>query len=540
MTNQEFFEIIKKFENEKLEFKEAKNGFDFDHKNGLLDYIVAIGNGGVGKLILGVSNKMPRTVLGTSSFPNVAKMTNQVFEKIKIRVRVEEMFIDKKRILIIDIPKRPIGSLFKFSGIPRMRVGETIRDMTEEEIKMVYREIETDFSSEIVSGLKIEDLNQNAIKNLRAKWSEKSGRKEFLSFDDQKTLESLGLLNNGKLNYASLILLGKKDKLDEFLPCSEIIFEWRQEKNNINHDFRVNFREGLFNIFDDLWSQINARNLRIPFQEGLIQREIFAFSEKPVREAILNAVAHRDYRISSRSIFIRANPEEFEIESPGGLLQGITIDNILTQSAWRNRRLMDVLEKTGLVERSGQGMDDIFGITIREGKGMPDLKSTTDISVILKIPARVKDKKFILFLEKIANEKQIRFSFEEIYELEKIREGGIINNVPFKNKFLDLGIIEKIGVARGTKYILSHKYYTYEDRPGLYTKISGISRNKSKELILSHIKKNKEGGKMKDFKDAFPELKPMDLSNILRELRAEGRIAYKGHGIAGAWFMVDN
>ena len=135
-------------------------------------------------------------------------------------------------------------------------------------------------------------------------------------------LRSIGLLSEKGLNYACLILFGRKEKIDSLLPCSEIIFEWRHERK-IAHDFRITWREPFFKIHDEVWNTINARNLRIPFQEGLFQREIYAFSEKPVREALLNAVAHRDYTINSQSVFIKTSPEEFIIESPGGFPPGI-------------------------------------------------------------------------------------------------------------------------------------------------------------------------------------------------------------------------
>ena len=154
--------------------------------------------------------------------------------------------------------------------------------------------------------------------------------------------------------------------------------------------------------------------------------------------------------------------------------------------------------------------------------------------VKLKIPAKVKDKQFILFLEKIANEKRISFSFEEIYELEKIREKQIIDNLEFRKKFLELGIIEKIGKSRGTKYILSHNYYIHEGKTGIHTRVKGISRDKYKELILNHLRKNKKGF-YKDFEDVFPELKPMDISNLLRELRAKDKIFHTKHSPVGYW-----
>ncbi|MBE7444095.1 MAG: hypothetical protein HS132_02120 [Planctomycetia bacterium] len=112
-------------------------------------------------------------------------------------------------------------------------------------------------------------------------------------------LRAIGILTDKGLNYGCLILFGKKEKIDELIPCSEIVFEWRQDAKNMSHDFRINWREPFFKIYDEVWEAINVRNLRIPFQEGLFQREIYAFSEKPVREALLNAVAHQIIRLTA-------------------------------------------------------------------------------------------------------------------------------------------------------------------------------------------------------------------------------------------------
>lgn len=191
-----------------------------------------------------------------------------------------------------------------------------------------------------------------------------------------------------------------------------------------------------------------------------------------------------------------------------------------------------------MAERSGQGMDDIFGSTIKEGKGMPDLSESDAYLVRLKIPAQVKDKGFIFFLEKIARSRQIILSFEEIYELEKIREQQMVPKFKYTDKFLELGIIEPVGRTRGTKYILSHKYYVQEGKVGIHTRLTGLSRDQKKELILNHLRKNKMGI-MKDFLDVFRDLKQQDLNNILQELKKADKVLHKGSRRSGYWVLKE-
>jgi ATP-dependent DNA helicase RecG len=519
-----------------LEFKTAAE--QFDRKHDLPDYCAALANEGGGKLILGVNKN--REIVGTRAFHGTYNtLSNVLLDGIGIRVDVEEVMHPKGRVLIFHVPSRPTGKIIHSTGHCKypMRAGESLREMDDQTMKSILNENLPDFSMSLVPGLTIDDLDAKAMTIFKDKWARKSSRDEYRSFSDEKMLRSVDLLTDKGLNYTSLILFGKKENINEQLPDAEIIFEWRQNAASIPHDFRITWREPFFSVYDSIWETINARNSRMPFQQGFIQREIFSFDEKSIREAVLNAVAHRDYSIKGQSIFIKASPEAFVISSPGGLPAGVTNENILYKSSWRNRRIAEVFEKAGLVERSGQGMDDIFQASIRDGKGQPDLSRSDKYSVILDIPARLKDKEFILFLEKITNEKQIIFSFEDMLELEAIRENRQSLRKELLEKFIQLGVVEKIGHGRGTRYILSHRYYSHSGKTGVHTRLSGISREKQKELIIQHIKKNRKGF-TKDFQDIFPELKQTDISNLLRELKKIGKIRYFGSRPKGYWELV--
>jgi len=532
----EFNKLLENHEDSCLEFKTAKDRFN--KSKDLPDYCAALSNEGGGKLILGVDDS--RRVVGTQAFKGAYnKLSHEILQKLKIRVDVEELKHPDGRVLIIHIPSRPCGQPIRSTGkyTYPMRAGESLVEMDNMTLRRILNETEPDFSGEIAVGLGLNDLDEEAIENFKKRWAQKARRDDYLQFSNEKLLTSLGLLTGKGLKYAALILFGKKENIDELLPGSEIIFEWRNDEKKIAYDFRKSWREPFFKICDEIWDVLNARNTRIPFQDGLFQREVYAFSEKPIREAILNAIAHRDYTINKASIFIKASPEKFSIESPGGFPYGVTLENVLEVSCWRNRCIAETLEKAGLVERSGQGMDDIFRSTITEGKGMPDLSKSDSFSVRLKIPAQVKDKKFILFLEKVIKEKQITLSFEEIYELEKIREQQVVSNIEYKKKFLNSGIIEKIGKTSGSKYIISHKYYEYEGKVGVHTRLTGLMRDQKKTLILNNLRKNKSGSPSRVFRDAFPDLKRSDINNLLQELKKDGKIKHIGPKQSGKWII---
>lgn len=534
MTIRELEKLLQNREGPNLEFK-AKSSFSDDE---LFDYCAALANEGGGFLIFGIDNTS-RSVVGTNLFHSTLQnYPGRILNAIDVRVKTEELSHPKGRVVVFRIPSRPKGRPIQSRGkyTYPMRAGESLMEMDQETLRVIFIEVDDDFSSKIVSDFSLNDLDQKALEQMKRLLELRNS--SYSQKTDEEILKALELLSGDKLNYGALILLGKKEKIDQLLPGAEIIFEWRQEPNKIPHDFRREWREPFLKIFDDVWRAVSDRNTRVPLQEGLIQREVLVFNELAIREAILNAITHRDYTIVSQSVFIKANPGSLLISSPGGFLPGITPENVLEKQAWRNRRIAEVFQKLGLVERSGQGMDQIFESTIRDGKGLPDLSDSDSSQVILKIPARIQDKNFILFLEKVSSEKQITFSFEEIYQLELLREQKTLSEFRFKERFLELGIIEKIGRTSGTKYMLSHKYYSYEEKPGVYTRIKGITREHKKQLILEHIKR--EGhGKMQEFIDIFPEVKPSDITNFLQELKREKLIFVEGKTNNAVWKLVN-
>ncbi|MDP2913468.1 MAG: putative DNA binding domain-containing protein [Candidatus Omnitrophota bacterium] len=537
-TKEQLEKWLRQIEDIDLEFKLASNNFD-SSRGSLFDYCAAIANGRGGKLILGVRDKSREAVGTNYAMGTHTKLSHEIWERIRLHVDIEELYYNEKRVLIFHIPKHPPATRIKSGGkndkyVYPIRRGESFGEMDDQKTREILNEAQPDFTADVVAGSIRDDLLPAAIENLNKKWAKESERKDFLAFDAEKTLKNIGLIAGAGITYSALILVGRQDSIRKYLPDAEIIFEWRNDPKQTHYDFRKNWRDAFVEIDDDIWNVINARNIRIPFQEGFFQREVWGFDEKSIREAVHNAVMHRDYSIKGRSIFIKASPHEFYIESPGGFPPGITLDNILYEKAWRNRSLAEAFEKIGLAERSSQGLDDIFEQSIRDGKGLPDLSKSDAYTVRLSIPAQVKDKDFILYLNRITNERQINLSFVEIYELEQIREQQEIKSPKFKDKFLKLGIIEKIGRTSGAKYILSHKYYASIGKSGTHTRLTGLSREEKKALILKHLQ-TKGKGNFRQFADAFPQLERSGITNLLMELKREGKIKYTGSRKSGYW-----
>ena len=293
---------------------------------------------------------------------------------------------------------------------------------------------------------------------------------------------------HGQLTNAALILFGTQAALGRFIPQAEITFEYRSSDASGPAQARKDYRVGFFSYYDDLWNTINLRNDLQHYQEGLFMVDVPTFSERPIREAILNAVSHRDYQLGS-NVFVRQHPRRIEITSPGGLPFQITLENMLNRQSPRNRRLADIFLKCGLVERSGQGMNLIFQDAIRESKPLPDFTDTDRYQVAITLHGTVQDPNFLRFLEKVGNEQLASFSTEDWMILAYVARGEKVPE-PYRlriDRLLDLGTIERAG--RG-KLMLSRRFYSFIGKKGAYTRKKGLDRETNKNLLLKHIHEN--------------------------------------------------
>jgi len=291
-------------EDEHLEFKEAKNRFDFEE---LVKYCAAIANEGGGKLILGVTNKRPRRVVDCRAFESLERTKAGLTERLHLRFEIDEIEHPDGRVLVFHVPSRPIGMPIQYRGSYWMRAGEGLVPMTPDRLKRIFDEAGPDFSAEICAHAALSDIDPTAIQRFRAMWQRKSGNEALDKVTDERLLADAELVVDGRLTYAALILLGTRQALGKYLAQAEVIFEYRSSEASIPSQQRKEYRQGFFLFDEDLWNTINLRNDIQHYQDGLFIWDISTFNEMVIREAILNAVSHRDYRLGG-SIFVRQFP----------------------------------------------------------------------------------------------------------------------------------------------------------------------------------------------------------------------------------------
>lgn len=549
-------DILKKLKEseDKVEFKKGEGGnisYDggskpkpSDRRRCILGYVTAFCNEGGGYLVIGMTDNYPHDVVGTQqNLDSIGELEAKIYTDTGIRPRIYELYENQKRVLVIEVPCRPAGKIFKFEDVALMRVGEELKPMSDEVYLKIIQEQEPDFSQQICEGLAVSDLDQKAIFLLKEKYSIKQNNPQFKLLPNEQVLSDLELLKNGRLTNAALILLAKKEILQDRLPQAKVMLEYRNSEGQIPFDNRIEFIEPFFILIDELWKTINLRNGSFPIQDGAYIFSIPYFNEEVIRESINNAISHRDYRRTSE-IVIKQFPQRLDVINAGGFPAGVTLENLIKiPSTPRNRLLADILQKTGIVERSGQGVDKIYYNTLSEGKAEPDYSKSDNFQVNLKLSAIIEDRAFALFIDSIQKELPIndRLSVLEIVALNKIKNRIQKNDLDLEqvNQLLQKKLIEKRGKTNAVFYILSKDYYEFTDEKAKYYNLKEIDDNQVLSAIVQFLSKE-EKAKMKDFVGLFEDkLSRKQVRFRVDKLVSNNTLEKQGEGSASTYKLSE-
>lgn len=502
---------------DKVEFKKGEHGnvaYDggsrlkpSERRRCILGYVTALCNEKGGSLVIGMEDKYPHKVVGTRQNENsTGELEANIYRDTGIRPKIYELYEDgaekKGRVLVIDVPPRPAGTVFKFEDVPLMRVGEELKPMSDEVYLSIIQENEHDFSQQICRDATLDDLDPDALSVLKEKYARKQNNPIFLTLSNRQILSDLQLITDKGVTNAAVILLGKEDFIKRVYPQASVMLEYRHSESQITFDNRISYSQPFFIMIDRLWHDIDLRNGKFQIKEGPYIFDVPYFNEEVIRESINNAITHRDYTRHSETV-IKQYPQKLIVTNAGGFPHGVTIDNILTvPSTPRNRLLADVLSKTGIVERSGQGVDKIFYRTLSEGKEAPDYSGSDAFNVELILSAIIQDKAFALFIESVQQNlaEDNKLSVFEIVVLDKIRRNEkttALDKAVIK-QLMDRNLIEKRGKTNGIHYILCRSYYEFTGNTAEYSKKSDWNTSQVTSIIIPFLTKYNKA-KMGDF-----------------------------------------
>jgi ATP-dependent DNA helicase RecG len=524
-------ELLIASEGEHYQFKEGKNRYDYTDA---VKICCALANCGGGKLVFGITDKRPREVVGSKAFEQPERARENLMDALHVRVDFQLYEHNGKRILVFAVAGRPVGLPVQTDGIAWWYRGDSLIPMPEDVRLDIYSESGHDFSDDICKGAVINDLDRNAIDIFRGTWAESSRNKRILNLTTEQVMRDCEAVTDEGVTYAALILFGTRAALRKYLTQAELVFEYRSKEMAGPAAQREEFRDGFFNYYDRVWELVNLRNDKQHYQERFHVFGIPTFNEQVVRESVLNAVSHRNYQLPG-SIFVRQYCDRLVIESPGGFPSGITVENILDRQSPRNRRIADIFQLCGLVERSGQGMNLIYEMAVREAKPLPDFRGTDAYFVKLTLNGLILDKRMLNLINKIGKERIEIMDTEDFLIVDALFRGQklTVSMRERVKRLVDMGIVEHSG--RG-KYVLARNLYDAADKAGVHTRFAGSDRETNKELILKYIRKNGEKGTpFKELQQMLPGRSRKQIYSLLNDLRNKGKIELQGRTNNATW-----
>ncbi|MCU0749361.1 MAG: putative DNA binding domain-containing protein [Akkermansiaceae bacterium] len=538
-TPEQFEKHLSAPEGTQLEFKAARSSYEFDK---LVTYCVALANERGGTMILGVTDKRPREVVGTTAFPEPGETEASLHRALGHRIPIEEYHHDGNRVLIIHIPSRLPGTAWQLDGKYLKRAGDALVPMGDQELRAIFAETGPDFTAEIVPGASFRELQPEAVSEFRKRWQRKSGNTRLSTMSDEQILHDCSLMEGDGITYAALILLGRPSSITRHLAQAEVIFEYRSVEAAGPAADREEYREPFLLFHDRLWTKINLRNDRQSYQDDFFRYDIPTFDETAIREGILNAICHRDYRLGG-SVFIRQYSRRLEIVSPGGFPPGITLENIADQQNPRNRRLAEALSRCGFIERSGQGVNLMIERAIRQTKPLPDFSRSATHEVFLALAGAIQNPAFLRFIERLGEDALSRFQTLDFLALDTLAHGRHLTS-EMKTRLPDLigaGAVESQGRGKGKRFFLSRELYAEMGSPGSYTRLKGLDHETNKALLLKHLQDaGAAGAPIREFEGVLPAQSRTNIRRMLSELRDEGLVDLQGNSRAQRWFMRQN
>jgi len=451
--------LISNTESETIEFKESTGEW-----KEIIETISAFSNTKGGKIVIGVSksDKLPGVDIGKDTIEN---LTNQISQntdpKIHPSITIEK--IKGKFIIIVEIKESSDHLVLAF-GRPYKRVGRSTVRMSKDEYERLILEKHKEklyFDSDICKEAKLKDINKE-----RLLWFVKEARvHRGLDIEDglsmEEILERLKVLKERRLTNSAILLFGvnpQKFFLQTLIKAIRFrgsdVTEDMLDFKTIEGDILIQIKKLEDFIFEHIPKQAWI-------EEGKLQRqEKWLYPPKAIREALANALAHRDYGTTS-SIQVRIFDDRLEIWNPGGLPPGLTIEKLKKKhtSIPRNPLIAKAFFWVKYVEEVGTGTNKIIRWCKEWKLPEPEFEDTgTDFVVTLRKSKLTDEYLLSLNLNErqrtaIGYLKQNRFITNREYrEINKI---GKVISAKELNIMVEKKILRRIGKGRIIKYELN-------------------------------------------------------------------------------------
>ena len=363
-----------------------------------------------------------------------------------------------------------------------------------------------DPSSQIVATAVWEDLDPLEFERFRRSIRERRGRSDesLLELSDLELAKALGVVEaNGtvrSLSLAALLLFGKEEALRRLVPGHEAAFQVLRGLEVEVNDF---FRWPLLRVLEEIEARIRARNQERELMVGMLRVGVPDYPEKALREALANALIHRDYQRLG-AVHFQWHTDRIEISNPGGFPDGVRLDNLLvTAPRPRNPLLADAFKRAGIVERTARGIDTIFYEQLRNGRPAPSYERSDSGSVTVVIPGGAANLDFVRLLVTEAQDGRV-LGLDELLILNALwQERSLATEDAARliqkpevearatlHRLVEAGLVEERGRKRGRTWHLSAAAYRAIGDKAAYVHQRGFEPLQQEQMVLQYVEKH--------------------------------------------------
>jgi len=511
----------------------------------LIDEIVGMTNTKGGVLYLGVEDNGDITGVHPhhkDAIGVTALIANSTVPSVSVRAEI--IVEEEQDVLKIEIP---ISRTVVSTSSGKMLRRRLKADGSPEVIPMYSYEVVTrlselallDFSAGPLAGATLDDLDPNQRVRLRNTIQNKpGGEKNLLGLQDDELDKALRLTTevDGKVypTVAGMLLIGKANRIEQLMPTAKAAFQVLEGTK-----VRVNLETSgpLLEVFEKFETYVEAWNPEQEIEYGLFRTAVPEFDKSAFREGLINAFCHRDYTMLG-TVRVLIDDEGVTISSPGGFIDGVTVDNLLTvEPHGKNPALADALKRIGLAEKTGRGIDRIYEGSIVYGRPWPDFSETTSSNVKLFIQRAKADDKFtkliadeqnrlgkplsiysLMILSLLKNEKRLDLAkFVSMTHLSEQKIHSAIENL------VDEGLVEGSGNGKLRTYMLSARIYKESNQSIQYVRQTGIEKVAYPEMILK-LARTLDGFITKQDVADLLKITPDQAYSEIKRLVADGKL----------------
>ena len=515
----------------------------------LVEALVGLANTEGGELWLGVEDDGHATglhpdhmaLLGLAGL--VAARTSPAMQ-----VNVESVEVDGLKVARIRVPKAQ-GEVATQAGVYLRRrikhdgTPECVPMLPHERISRASSFGLVDVSAQPVLGCTLADFDPLERERLRQAVQKYGGDRVLLELDDEALDGALGFSTRTPAGervptLAGLLVIGRESVLHERVATHEFAFQVLAREAVSFNEFR---RFPLLKALDWLETNFRPYNPEKEVQVGLFRVPIPKVDMGAFREAVANALVHRDYHRLG-AVHVRLDDHGLTISNPGGLVDGVTLHNLLTTAPRpRNPALADAMKRIGIVERSGRGVDKIYRGMLRFGRPEPDYSRTDSNSVVLQLATVEADEVFLQLI--IGQENRLSgtaLPIDSLIALAVLREQKRLGMDELAQhihrdstqarrtleSLVEAGLGQPHGNTRNRSYTLSAEVYQAKGQHVAYTRQAGFSSLQNEQMVLSHVRHH--GQIRRSEVIDLCHLTDDQAAKLLKRLKDDGRLVKSG------------